>query len=142
MKTKLIPTLAALVCLALLAPSCGGSTGVPANPDYQTLVIKVWHTGNGVADVTLKGPASSQFSPVTYYIFGSNSDIGDPANIPLEPQRLNEQAFGPFTVSSDPVKVDFSPWDQYEFVYLRARSVQPNRAHLLRKGYLYEISTN
>ncbi len=38
--------------------------------------------------------------------------------------------------------MDLSPWAAYDYIYVRALGVTPNRAYAIRPGKIYEFTTN
>ena len=82
------------------------------------------------------------FGEVTYFIFGSDDDFGEVGNVPLLSERMDETQVGPLDTGIQMKGVDLSPWDAYQYVYVRALGVVPNRAYKIDPGYIYEFTTN
>jgi hypothetical protein len=92
--------------------------------------------------VDLTGPRSTTSQPVTYFIFGSDTDFGDRSMVPLQAERMDEQSFGPLAMGDQLLDIDLSPWDGYAHLYLRAIPTQPNLIVKLEPGKLYEFSSS
>ena len=88
---------ALLITIALATTSCLSSGGVDDDGEvsYQTLKITVFNPNNSVRTLNLFGPETNTYGPVTYFIFGSNENMGDESNVPLQVDRKDEQQFGP-----------------------------------------------
>ena len=132
-----------ILALCIIATSCtgGGNNYIPITPIQRLLLISYTSETNGI-DLTVSGTNSGSFPAVTYYIYGTDSDLGDQTMIPLLRERLNEQAFGPFAHGDAPQEIDLTPWEDYTAIYLRALLVTPNRGWKLEPGMVYEFSTN
>jgi hypothetical protein len=125
----------------MLTISCH-AFGSNADSDTQHLRRDTWSTGDDRLVLSFGGPTSGTSSPVTYFIFGSDSDLGDGGMVPLAMQRMDETAFGPLGFGERIDDVDLSPWAAYDHVYLRAIPVQPNLIHKLSPGHIYHFYTN
>jgi len=128
--------------LLVLSASCGSGSSGPDNSEVQMLEITSGPGPAGTRTLHLLGPRTTTFGEVTYYIFGNDEDFGDNANVPLLSDRHDEVKFGPLTTGEELRNVDLSPWDAYAYVYVRAVAVEPNRAHVIRQGRIYEFTTN
>jgi hypothetical protein len=126
---------------AVLA-SCGGGGGGDNEEDVQLLEITTYVAAAGTRTLHLLGPRTLTFGEVTYYIFGSDEDFGDNANVPLLSERMDEVKFGPLTTGEEQRNVDLSPWDEWDFIYVRAPGTEPNRAYPIRFSHAYEFTTN
>jgi hypothetical protein len=134
-------SLITLCCaLTLIAVSCGGGSGTVIIPGTgNQLQLTTWQTGGDTVTLNLNGPGPGSVNSVSYYIFGSHNNLGDNALVPLQADRLDEQLVVTLAAQESLDDVDLSPWDAYEFVYLRAISVTPNRIHLIAPGFIYEF---
>lgn len=130
------------VILLAFAVSCGSGENGNNNPDEQMLEITSGPGPAGVRTLHLLGPRTTTFGEVTYYIFGNDEDFGDNANVPLQNERMDEVKYGPLMTGEEMRNVDLSPWDAYDYIYVRAVGVVPNRAHAIRPGKTYEFTTN
>lgn len=132
-------TLLTGLLLSLALSACGGG-GEPAPPPggSNLLTLLSWATGDDSLTLNLRGPQAGD-AIVTFYIFGSHESLGDNAMVPLQAQRMDEQAIATLAAGDVLDNVDLSAWDAYEFVYLRALSVSPNRIHLLQPGNIYQF---
>lgn len=138
MKIRLCWITVLSITLLISCDSSGGN----ANPDAQRLERDTWSTGDDQLELSLGGPTNSTSSPVTYFIFGSDSDLGDGGMVPLAVQRQDETAFGPLGFGERIDNVDLSPWAAYDHIYLRAVPVQPNLIRKLSPGNIYHYYTN
>lgn len=128
------------LCIIAISCSSGGSFG--ANPDVQRLLLSSYTPGGSEIELNLSGPRTPTFPAVTYFIYGTSTDMGNQSIIPLQHERLNEQAFGPFAFGNPTQDIDLSPWDDFSYLYLRAIVVTPNKGWKLVPGKIYEFSTN
>ena len=132
--------LAMCVFLAAAALSaCGSGSSSPLNA-VQHLQVDSYSLGGSERELNLRGPQNSYSQPVTYYIFGSLTALGSDI-VPLQSQRLDEQAIGPLAYGDSMMDVDLSPWAAYDFIYIRAIPVQPNVILQLEAGKRFDIST-
>lgn len=138
-KTTGLSILAAVVLIA--AVSCGGGF----NPDNGnnnttlTLLRTTWDIGGDEVELDLHGPAAPVILTVRYFIFGSDVSLGSEGTIPLQHERLDEVEVGELGFGDQLMDVDLSPWDQYEYVYLRALGTYPNLSFRLDPGTKYEF---
>jgi len=131
---------ALLMVLGLLA-GCSGGGG--DDDDNHDLTINLYYTttdlGTTATELSLKGPIDPIATNVTYYVFGSNTDLGVRGMIPMQSDRLDEQSYGPLNYGDEIASVDLSPWAQYAFVYLRVVGAVPNNAYKLEAGKRYDF---
>lgn len=132
-------TFAALAVIAVVAGciGMGGSGSNNNNSDSLTMQFRTWDTP-GSTTLSLSGPDQPSLRTVTYFVFGSDTNLGKTATVPLEPQRLDEQQYGPLVYGDKLENVDLSPWNQYDFLYLRQIGADPNMAFRLDSGIRYE----
>jgi len=116
----------------------GGSGDRNNNSDSLALEITTWNTP-GSTTLNLNGPDEPSLRTVTYFLFGSTANLGQNALVPLGPQRLDEQQFGPLVYGDKLENVDLSPWNQYSYLYLRQLGAEPNLAFRIDPDLLYEI---
>ncbi|MBN2081903.1 hypothetical protein JW859_06800 [bacterium] len=130
-----------LTILGLLAGCSGGGGNDDGN--NNALTINVYFTttdlGTDATELTLKGPIATLAVSVTYYVFGSNTDLGARGMVPMQNDRLDEQSYGPLYYGDSIDNVDLSPWAQYPFIYLRVVGAVPNNAYKLEPGKHYEF---
>jgi hypothetical protein len=139
---KYLLLLAALVVAGVVVGCIGfGGSGVGGdnnNGDTLYLTIDRWDN-SGAAVLNLNGPDEPSLRTVTYFVFGSDTNLGDAGIVPLQPHRLDEQQFGPLVYGDKLENVDLSPWNQYNFVYFRSIGAQPNKAFRLDAGITYDV---
>jgi len=140
---KYIKYLLVFVALAVIGivAGCigfGGSSVGDNNSDTLSLTIDRWDNG-GATVLNLNGPDQPSLLTVTYFIFGSDTNLGDAGAVPLQHERLNEQQLGPLVYGDKLDYVDLSPWNQYDYVYFRSLGAQPNRAFRLDPGITYDV---
>jgi hypothetical protein len=131
-----------ILILLAFAVSCGSSSSGNDDPDQQKLEITSAPGPAGVRTLHLLGPRTTIFGEVTYYVFGNDEDFGDNANVPLQSERMDEVKVGPLSTGEEMRNFDLSPWDGYDYIYVRALGVVPNRAYAIREGKIYEFTTN
>jgi hypothetical protein len=131
-----------IVFLLALVTACGSSGNGGNDPDDQILEVTSGPGPAGVRTLHLLGPETTTFGSVTYYVFASDEDFGDNANVPLQADRLDEVKVGPINTGEEMRNFDLSPWDAYSHIYVRALGVIPNRAYAIRLGKIYEFTTN
>jgi hypothetical protein len=139
--TRLLLILAVLVVVGIAASCIGfGGSGVDGNNSdgRLTLTIDRWDNG-GATVLNLNGPDEPSLRTVTFFIFGSETNLGDAGIIPLQHERLDEQQFGPLVYGDKLDNVDLSPWNQYDYLYFRSIGAQPNRAFRLDPGVTYDV---
>lgn len=139
MRRSIVLLFAASACLALAA--CGGGGGNPNLNETQSLTLEEHETGGGGVTLNLRGPAASTSTALTYYIFGSNDNLGDHTIVPLGPLRKDEQTFGPYAFGESNNGVDLSPWAAYQYVYVRCNPAEPQYIFLLKDGHSYTFSS-
>lgn len=128
------------LCMAilLLATACSSSSGTNNNdPDTLSVIRDIYDNGAGPAELDLRGPSIPVILSLTYYIYGTDEDLGDPSAIPLQHERLDETAFGPLAFGEELNNVDLTPWDQYDYVYVRVLGALPNMGFQLEPGKSY-----
>jgi len=130
-------------CLAVLAlASCEAGSGGGGNNNFtQTLQMDRFDAGPDDLILNLRGPDSGSSVAITYFVFGSHVSLGNETDVPLFPDRLEEQAVATLAQGESMDNVDLSPWDAYEFVYLRAIPCEPQIIILLEKGNRYDFSS-
>ena len=132
-----------LLVLCVIATSCStGGGGLGSNPDVQRLLLSSFTPGGTEIELSLSGPITATFPAVTYFIYGTSTDMGNQSIIPLQHERLNEQAIGPFAFGDPAQDIDLTPWEDFAYLYLRAIAVSPNKGWKLVPGKIYEFSTN
>lgn len=104
-----------------------------------TLSVVTWDIGAGDIVLDLKGPANQSVYTVTFYIFGSNDDLGDGGMVPLGHQRLGELGFGPLATGEQLLDVDLSPWDTYAHIYVYNAGTNYTSTRRLSTGKRYEF---
>lgn len=129
-----------LLAAAAILAACDSGTSTP-NSNVQHLVVTSYTLGTDDLILNLRGPQNTYSQPVTYYIFG-NDDLLPSGLVPLQQNRLNEQAIGPLAFGDSMLSVDLSPWAAYGYIYLRAIPVQPNGIVLLETGKQFDIATS
>jgi len=128
-----------LILGVLLLAACSSGGDDNENDPQQIIVRTSWETQGTAITLNLLGPQGAGLLPVTYYVFGSNTDFGDRVMVPLQAQRMGEQSFGPFGFSEGQNNVDLSPWAAYSNIYVRAVPVNNNVIWALRPGYIYSF---
>jgi hypothetical protein len=130
--------LAAAVLTA--AAGCGGGFVVDNNDDTTlTMLRTTWDIGGDEVELDVYGPDAPVILTVRYFIFGSDADLGSEGTIPMLSERLDEVEIGELGFGAQLMDVDLSPWDQYEYVYLRAIGTFPNLSFRLDPGTKYEF---
>lgn len=137
--TKYLLFLAVLATIGIVGGCIGMGGGRVSNDgDSLALDITTWDYEGGI-NLSLSGPDEPSLRTVTYFIFGSATNFGKNGLVPLQPERLDEQQFGPLVYGDKLENVDLSPWNQYDYVYLRAIGAEPNLAFRLDSGLRYEV---
>ena len=137
---KPIWVICVLLAAAAVLSACGAGSSSPNNT-VQHLQIDSYSLGGSERVLNLRGPQNAYSQPVTYYIFGSVTQLGSDI-VPLQSQRLDEQAIGPLAYGDSMMNVDLSPWAAYDFIYIRAIPVFPNVVIELAAGKRFDISTS
>jgi len=129
------------ICLAIAAAGCGGGFNVDGgnNDTTLTLLRTTWDIGGDEAELNLYGPDVPVILTVRYFIFGSDVNLGSEGTIPLAHERLDEMEVGELAFGDQLIDVDLSPWDQYDYVYLRALGTFPNLSFRLDPGTRYDF---
>ncbi len=134
----------AVVFLALLASLVSCSSGGGGNPDEnteQTLTLDDRATGGSGISLNFRGPNSGTSTALTFYVFGSNENLGDKTIVPLAPLRKDEASFGPYDFGETASDIDLSPWAGYQYIYVRCNPAIPQYIFLLQEGHTYTFSS-
>lgn len=136
MKTSLTIVVLSLLMLTAACGS-GGGNGGGGNYDTLSVIRDTYNVAGDQIQVDLQGPSIPVVSNLTYYVFGSDVDLGDPGMIPLGHERLDETAFGPLAFTEELANIDLSPWAGYEYTYIRVVGALPNMAFRVDPGFHY-----
>lgn len=130
-----------LLVLSLAVAGCSSGGSNPNEADEQTLTLDERQTGGAGISLDLRGPNSATSTALTYYIFGSNQNLGDKTIVPLAPLRMDEQTFGPYAFGEQANDIDLSPWAGYQYIYVRCNPAVPQYIFLLKTGNSYTFSS-
>ena len=127
------------ICLLLFTMACSGGTngGGGNNPATLSVIRDTYNLGSGPGRVDLQGPSIPVAVTLTYYVFGSDEDLGDPGINPLGHERHEETAFGPLAFNEELPNIDLSPWAGYEHTYIRVLGALPNMSFRVDPGMHY-----
>ena len=125
----------------LLCSACSSGGSNPIQAEEQTLTLEDRATGGAGVTLNLRGPAGGTSTALTYYVFGSDTSLGDQTIVPLGPLRKDEQAFGPYAFGEQANDIDLSPWDAYQYVYVRCNPAIPVYIFQLKDGHTYTFSS-
>jgi hypothetical protein len=131
-----------LIGLLLICCSCAVSDGIDNDEDKQLLDMDLRAGTPGEIELDLYGPSGGGSAPVSYYVFGSDIDLGNETSVPLQNFRKEEALLATLALGESSLGVDVSAWYDYEHVYIRAVPPHPQIIIELAKGTHYTFSTN
>jgi len=139
MRKMLFSLLIAAAMLACLTSCENEALPGGAASGQLTLSVVTWDIAAGDIQLDLKGSTNQSVYTVTFYVFGSDDDLGDGGMVPLGHQRLAEQGFGPIAMGEQLLDVDLSPWDAFAHIYVYNAGTSYTSTRRLSPGKRYEF---